>query len=46
MNIISFSLCTGIYSTKPGGVMVCVGRGPREVKLPIVHAAVNEIDIR
>ena len=23
-----------------------VGRGPREVKLPIVHAAVNEIDIR
>ena len=26
--------------------MVCVGRGPREVKLPIVHAAVNEIDIR
>ena len=26
--------------------MVCVGRGPREVTLPLVHAAVNEIDIR
>ena len=26
--------------------MVCVGRGPRDVELPIVHAAVNEIDIR
>ena len=46
LNIFWFSICSGIYSTKPGGVFVLVGRGPREVKLPIVHAAVNEIDIR
>ena len=26
--------------------MVCIGRGPRDVELPIVHAEVNEIDIR
>ena len=26
--------------------MVCVGLGAEQVKLPIVHAAVHEIDIR
>ena len=40
------SLCTAIYATRPGGVMVCVGLGATEVKMPIVHAAVHEIDIR
>ena len=40
------SLCTAIYATRAGGVMVCVGLGASEVKMPIVHAAVHEIDIR
>ena len=40
------SICTAIYATRPGGVMVCVGLGAEHIKLPIVHAAVHEIDIR
>ena len=40
------SICTAIYATAPGGVIVCVGLGATEVKMPIVHAAVHEIDIR
>jgi L-iditol 2-dehydrogenase len=40
------SLQTGIYATKQGGVMVLVGLGPLNVKVPLVHAAQREIDIR
>jgi L-iditol 2-dehydrogenase len=40
------SLQTGIYATKSGGVMVLVGLGPAEVRVPIVNAAVREVDIR
>lgn len=40
------SICTGIYATRPGGVMVCVGLGAEHINMPIVHAAVHEIDLR
>ena len=40
------SICTGIYATRPGGIMVCVGLGAEHINMPIVHAAVHEIDLR
>jgi L-iditol 2-dehydrogenase len=40
------SIQAGILATKSGGVLVLVGLGPAEVKLPIVNAAVREVDIR
>ncbi|CAL4115288.1 unnamed protein product [Meganyctiphanes norvegica] len=40
------SIQLGIYATKSGGMMVLVGLGPAEVNIPIVNAAVREVDIR
>ncbi|XP_077870277.1 sorbitol dehydrogenase-like [Saccoglossus kowalevskii] len=39
------SIQTGIYATRSGGVFALVGLGPSDVTLPIVNAAVREVDI-
>ncbi|XP_062998341.1 sorbitol dehydrogenase [Elgaria multicarinata webbii] len=40
------SIQAGIYATRSGGTLVLVGLGPEMVTLPIVNAAVREVDIR
>ena len=37
---------TGIYGTKSGGCLLLVGLGKEMANLPIVNAAVREVDIR
>ena len=37
---------TGIYATKSGGCLLLVGLGKEMANLPIVNAAVREVDIR
>jgi len=40
------SIKLAIQGTRAGGVVLLVGLGPAEVKVPIVDAAVREVDIR
>ena len=40
------SIQTGIHATKSGGVLVIVGMGKPEVKIPLIDALVREVDIR
>jgi len=40
------SIKLGILATRSGGCVVLVGLGPAEVKIPVVNAAVREVDIR
>ncbi|XP_037084424.1 sorbitol dehydrogenase-like [Pollicipes pollicipes] len=40
------SIRLGIFAARSGGMMVLVGLGPAEVTVPIVNAAVREVDIR
>nr|XP_039252292.1 sorbitol dehydrogenase-like [Styela clava] len=37
---------TGIYATKSGGCLLLVGMGPQNVTVPLVNAAVREVDIK
>ena len=40
------SVQTGIYATHSGGTLVIVGMGAEMVNLPLVHAAIREVDIK
>lgn len=40
------SIRLAIFGTRSGGVVVLVGLGQAEIKVPIVNAAVREVDIR
>jgi len=40
------SVRLGIFATERGGVLVLVGLGAAEIKIPIVNAASREVDIR
>ncbi|CAD5113165.1 DgyrCDS2354 [Dimorphilus gyrociliatus] len=40
------SIQTAIYATKSGGTVVLVGMGPAQVNIPILDAAIREVDIR
>ncbi|XP_076249409.1 sorbitol dehydrogenase [Calliopsis andreniformis] len=40
------SIRTAILATKSGGMVVLVGMGAPEVKLPLINALVREVDIR
>jgi L-iditol 2-dehydrogenase len=43
---IESSIKLAILSTKSGGKVVLVGLGPSEVTIPVVDAALREVDIR
>ena len=40
------SVRTGVFATHHGGVLVCIGIGPNDVKVPLVIAGMHEVDIK
>lgn len=40
------SIQTAIYATRPGGVVTLVGLGAEMANIPLIHAAIREVDIR
>ncbi|GBO29194.1 Sorbitol dehydrogenase [Araneus ventricosus] len=40
------SVRLAIFITKSGGVVMCVGLGSPEMKIPIIEASVREVDIK
>ncbi|KAJ4946865.1 hypothetical protein JOQ06_008908 [Pogonophryne albipinna] len=40
------SIQTAIYATRPGGVVALVGLGAEMANIPLIHAALREVDIR
>ncbi|XP_023209882.1 sorbitol dehydrogenase-like [Centruroides sculpturatus] len=43
---VELAISTSIYATKSGGIILLVGMGPDKVTVPLVNAAIREIDIR
>lgn len=43
---VNSSVCTGIYSTQDGGVVMVVGVGPNEQTVPFMDLSMREIDLR
>ncbi len=38
--------CISLQAVRSGGTICIIGHGPAEVKVPIIKAAVREVDIR
>ncbi len=45
-HLYSLAMCVCVQATRSGGVVVLVGLGAPEIKMPIVDASVREVDIR
>ena len=46
LSVSAYNTHTHTQATRSGGVLVLVGLGAPEIKMPIVDASVREVDIR